>query len=101
MVTVSAAGNPGQRSKSDRFTPDMETFDEALDRRIWSLADTRFQWDKRIAENRKNVPQEIGATVAQTLEHHHPLDTEPDQELEDAHDVITNDGSAEGEPSSL
>jgi hypothetical protein len=75
----------------------METFDEALDRRIWSLADTRFQWDKRIAENRKNIPPEIGATVAQTLEQHHPLDTEPEHDLDDAQDAITDDDTVGGE----
>ncbi|KAF8623974.1 hypothetical protein AX15_006128 [Amanita polypyramis BW_CC] len=36
-----------------------EPFDEALDRRIWSLADTRMQWFKRIAETRRKLPQEL------------------------------------------
>ncbi|KAH6918853.1 hypothetical protein BKA70DRAFT_1366969 [Coprinopsis sp. MPI-PUGE-AT-0042] len=74
---------------------DMETFDEALDRRIWSLADTRFQWDKRIAENRKNVPQEIGTTVSQSLQQHHSFDAETEHDLEGAQDLITNEDSAE------
>lgn len=38
---------------------DIEPFDESLDRRIWSLADTRLQWHKRIAEFRRNVPIDI------------------------------------------
>jgi hypothetical protein len=42
----------------------MEAFDEALDRRIWSLADTRLQWHKRMAKTRREVPGEIQARVA-------------------------------------
>ncbi|KAF6764936.1 hypothetical protein DFP72DRAFT_869609 [Ephemerocybe angulata] len=59
-------------------THDMETFDEALDRRIWSLADTRLQWHKRIAENRRTVPGAIRDTVAQLLEQHDALDNDKD-----------------------
>ncbi|KAH9484192.1 hypothetical protein JR316_0003672 [Psilocybe cubensis] len=52
----------------------MEPFDEALDRRIWSLADTRLQWHKRIAETRRTVPVEIESTVSALLERHRELD---------------------------
>ncbi|KAF9002006.1 hypothetical protein BDQ17DRAFT_1357904 [Cyathus striatus] len=45
----------------------MEPFDEALDRRIWSLADTRLQWHRRIAERRRRVPLEIEASVSDIL----------------------------------
>lgn len=52
----------------------MEPFDEALDRRIWSLADTRLQWHKRIAETRRTIPTEIETTVSTLLERHRELD---------------------------
>lgn len=42
---------------------DMEAFDEALDRRIWSLADTRLQWHKRMARTRRETPREIQARL--------------------------------------
>ncbi|EAU88279.2 hypothetical protein CC1G_11757 [Coprinopsis cinerea okayama7 len=70
---------------------DMESFDEALDRRIWSLADTRFQWDKRIAENRKNAPAEISAIVGQSLQQHHQLDAEVGADAEETEEVPPED----------
>lgn len=53
----------------------MEVFDETLDRRIWSLADTRLQWHKRIAETRRSIPSEIESTVSNLLAQHRELDT--------------------------
>jgi hypothetical protein len=52
----------------------MEPFDETLDRRIWSLADTRLQWHKRIAETRRTVPAETESTMKTLFEHHRELD---------------------------
>jgi len=52
----------------------MEPFDETLDRRIWSLADTRLQWHKRIAETRRTVPAETESTMKTLLEYHRELD---------------------------
>lgn len=52
----------------------MDPFDEALDRRIWSLADTRLQWHKRIAETRRTIPTEIETTLSAMLERHKELD---------------------------
>jgi hypothetical protein len=37
----------------------MEPFDEALDRHIWSLSDQRLQWDRTIADKRRNTPVQI------------------------------------------
>jgi len=53
----------------------MEPFDESLDRMIWSLADNRLKWQKRIAETRRTVPQEIELAVGTLLEQHHAADT--------------------------
>ena len=52
----------------------MELFDETLDRRIWSLADTRLQWHKRIAETRRTIPMEIESTLSVLLVKHGELD---------------------------
>lgn len=53
----------------------MEPFDEALDRRIWSLADTRLQWHKRIAEARRTIPKEIETNLSALIERHRELDS--------------------------
>jgi hypothetical protein len=47
-----------------------ELFDEALDRRIWSLADTRMQWLKRIADTRRKRPEEVATELAEMIEEH-------------------------------
>lgn len=54
----------------------MESFDEALDRRIWSLADTRLQWQKRIAETRRKVPMDIENTFTELFEQQRAADAE-------------------------
>ncbi|KAF8906016.1 hypothetical protein CPB84DRAFT_1770831 [Gymnopilus junonius] len=59
----------------DESGREMDPFDETLDRRIWSLADTRLQWHKRIAETRRSVPAEIESTVVTLLERHRELDS--------------------------
>ena len=68
---------------------EMEAFDEALDRRIWSLADNRIKWHTLIAERRRTVPIETERTVATLLGHHDELD-------DDALPVLSAD--AEEEP---
>ncbi|KAG5635427.1 hypothetical protein H0H81_011317 [Sphagnurus paluster] len=55
---------------------DTEPFDEALDRRIWSLADTRLQWQKRIAETRRTLPQEIESSILDLLDQQRVSDRE-------------------------
>ncbi|KAF8163127.1 hypothetical protein B0H34DRAFT_308731 [Crassisporium funariophilum] len=66
----------GQNFESlDENGREMEAFDETLDRRIWSLADTRLQWHKRIAETRRAIPTEIESTVSTLLERHGELDS--------------------------
>ncbi|KAG5643907.1 hypothetical protein DXG03_009478 [Asterophora parasitica] len=77
-----------------------EPFDEALDRRIWSLADTRLQWQKRIAETRRTLPQEIETSVLDLLDQHRGTDGDEttafkdnmvdtaDTEIEDYGDVL-------------
>lgn len=51
-----------------------EPFDEALDRRIWSLASTRLQWHKRISEVRRTIPNEIKTSVSKFHEQHNTID---------------------------
>ncbi|KAF9451244.1 hypothetical protein P691DRAFT_797119 [Macrolepiota fuliginosa MF-IS2] len=48
----------------DSVGQDMEAFDEALDRRIWSLADTRLQWHKRMGKTRREAPKEIQSRLS-------------------------------------
>lgn len=62
---------------------DMEPFDEALDRRIWSLADTRLQWHRRIAETRRSVPLELGTSISSILDQQRANDPEITEPLDD------------------
>ncbi|KAG6878749.1 hypothetical protein C0993_008048 [Termitomyces sp. T159_Od127] len=78
--------------------PDTEPFDEALDRRIWSLADTRLQWQKRIAETRRTLPKEFEGTILDLLNQQRSVDAEAttalhtevvdDTELDDVEDML-------------
>lgn len=38
---------------------EIEPFDEALDRHIWSLSDQRLKWDREIARTRTEKPLEV------------------------------------------
>ena len=53
--------------RNNTFSLDIEPFDESLDRRIWSLADTRLQWHKRIAETRRTVPINVANSLTTLL----------------------------------
>ncbi|KAK7468770.1 hypothetical protein VKT23_003271 [Stygiomarasmius scandens] len=48
--------------------PDIEQFDEALDRRVWALADNRLAWHKEIANKRRTIPQEVQHSLRGLLE---------------------------------
>lgn len=39
--------------------PGSETFDEGLDRRIWSLSEQCMQWDVDISKKRRERPLEV------------------------------------------
>lgn len=74
----------------------MELFDETLDRRIWSLADTRLQWHKRIADTRRTVPREIEKTLSSLLEQHKELDStllpELSNDVDDQDSTLLDEG---------
>lgn len=55
---------------------DVEPFDEALDRHIWSLSDQRLKWDKEIADRRRSRPEDIEKLVMESLAQHHVYDLE-------------------------
>jgi len=76
---------------------EMETFDEVLDRQIWSLADTRLKWHKRLAHQRRTVPGEIEEMVSQLLEEHRFIDE--DKGTTDIVDEVDDDDDDNGEPS--
>ncbi|KAF8437997.1 hypothetical protein L210DRAFT_3505086 [Boletus edulis BED1] len=54
---------------------DMEPFDEALDRHIWSLSDQRLKWDKDVADRRRTRPTDIEKLIADGLTQHHDVET--------------------------
>ncbi|KAK0210496.1 hypothetical protein DFS33DRAFT_297419 [Desarmillaria ectypa] len=74
--------------------PDIEPFDEALDRRIWALADTRLGWHKVVAETRRTVPTEIEATFEKFIRQERDADAADDDldiSLEDDTEPLPGD----------
>lgn len=65
---------------------DVEPFDEALDRYIWSLSDQRLKWDKDVAARRRTRPKEIERLISDTLAQHNSVELDVAQE-DPAYDV--------------
>lgn len=61
----------------------MDQFDEALDRRVWSLSDQRLKWDLEIALKRRGVPTEVEALMRDLISQQR----QHDENLLDAKDV--------------
>ncbi|KAJ7287306.1 hypothetical protein C8J57DRAFT_582209 [Mycena rebaudengoi] len=55
---------------------DAEPFDEALDRQIWSLASTRLQWHRKIAELRRETPVAVERSLQELFTDYEKLDRE-------------------------
>ncbi|TFK72584.1 hypothetical protein BDN72DRAFT_928110 [Pluteus cervinus] len=67
----------GQRLDSyDNNGPNTEPFDEALDRHIWALAENRLKSQKQHAEDRRTVPGQTQANIAQIIEQAQLADAE-------------------------
>ena len=63
-----------------RVTGGIESFDEGLDRHIWSLSDQSLQWDGEIAKKRREKPREIHRLMTELLETQHAVDEQEAQE---------------------
>lgn len=61
-----------------------EQFDEALDRRIWSLAATRLQWQKKIAQTRRKFPSEMETVLQHLLEEQRTVEMDPEEIVPDS-----------------
>jgi len=70
----------------------MEPFDEALDRRIWSLSDQRLKWDREIANKRQTLPKEVQVLIEDLLERQREED---EQILDSAGDKMESFSEAE------
>ncbi|KAG2149202.1 hypothetical protein DEU56DRAFT_729296 [Suillus clintonianus] len=57
---------------------EMEPFDEALDRHIWSLSDQRLKWDREIGGRRRTRPTEVEALVQGVYAQHRSVDMDID-----------------------
>ncbi|KAJ3881526.1 hypothetical protein F5051DRAFT_107387 [Lentinula edodes] len=62
------------QSFDERVEDDIEPFDEALDRHVWSLHDQRLGLHKTIATSRRTEPWKIEKTLLGSLEQNHKLD---------------------------
>jgi hypothetical protein len=57
---------------------DVESFDETLDKNIWSLGDQRLKLDQQVAVKRRTKPQEIQATLRRAFEKQDTVNDEGD-----------------------
>ncbi|KAF5391782.1 hypothetical protein D9757_001640 [Collybiopsis confluens] len=72
------------QSFDERGEDDIEPFDEALDRHVWSLHDQRLGLHKTIAATRRAEPLKIEKAMVNSLEQDHRLDAlEADSEVEE------------------
>ncbi|KAH7890971.1 hypothetical protein F5I97DRAFT_2071453 [Phlebopus sp. FC_14] len=75
----------GRTTEDPYEDEDVEPFDEALDRHIWSLSDQRLKWDKEIAGRRRIRPREIESAILDGFAQHRVPD------LDCSHDLATYD----------
>ncbi|KAG1754183.1 hypothetical protein EDB19DRAFT_1665159 [Suillus lakei] len=61
---------------------EMEPFDEALDRHIWSLSDQRLKWDREIGGRRRARPTEVETLVQGVYTQHRGIDMDIDANQE-------------------
>ncbi|KAJ8592579.1 hypothetical protein M405DRAFT_859613 [Rhizopogon salebrosus TDB-379] len=66
---------------------EMEPFDEALDRHIWSLSDQRLKWDREIASRRRTRPAEVEMLVHEIHNQHRDVDVVDTTQGSDPPDV--------------
>jgi len=52
----------------DEDEQDTDQYDEALDRRVWSLSDQRLKWDLEIGLKRRNTPSDVETLVRDLIE---------------------------------
>ncbi|KIK91654.1 hypothetical protein PAXRUDRAFT_830657 [Paxillus rubicundulus Ve08.2h10] len=67
---------------------ELERFDEALDRHIWSLSDQRLKWDKEIAGHRRTRPGEIERALLKSLAQHHMSDMDVAEDPSTYHELM-------------
>lgn len=69
------------------YRTDTDQFDEALDRRVWSLSDQRLKWDLEIAKKRRGIPTEVENLMKDLLEkqkeHGQSKDTENSSHMDE------------------
>jgi len=71
---------------------EIEPFDEALDRHIWSLSDQRLKWDREIARTRTEKPREV-EIMLQDL-----FDRQREAGMEEMGDVVHEKDQIKGDP---
>ncbi|KAI4518353.1 DUF572-domain-containing protein [Schizophyllum commune Loenen D] len=74
---------------------DTEPFDEALDRKIWSLNATNLDWHKQLAHQSKTQPQEIEERMRELVEERMAVDAAPAGREEDGEVEVEDVADAE------
>lgn len=70
----------GRTTEEPSQDDDVEPFDEALDRYIWSLSDQRLKWDKDVAARRRTRPREIEGLISDINAQHDSAELDVAQE---------------------
>ena len=69
-------------SVTHAYSVEMEPFDEALDRRIWSMASSRFEWENNLSEVRLTRPTELTEELREMIHKRDKADTDHDASYE-------------------
>lgn len=70
---------------------EIEPFDEALDRHIWSLSDQRLKWDREIARTRAEKPKEVETMLQDLFDRQHEVITGEIDPVTEERDSIQDD----------
>jgi hypothetical protein len=70
---------------------EIEPFDEALDRHIWSLSDQRLKWDREIARTRTEKPREVETMLQDLFDRQLEAGMEDREETVDEKDQMKSD----------
>jgi len=70
---------------------EIEPFDEALDRHIWSLSDQRLKWDREIARTRTEKPREVETLLPDLFDRQREAGMEEMEEAVDEKDQMESD----------
>ena len=73
---------PTRYMRFNNIVTEKEQFDEALDRRVWSLSDQRRTWNVEIAKKRRTTPQEVEGLMKNLIAYQREADNASTPKIE-------------------